>query len=113
VGDVRRLAVYTKAVVLADEARAAALGWDSFDRWTLGVQVVRAADSIGANLAEAFGRETDRDRLRLLIIARGSATETEHWLERAVARELVGGELVERAGEICRMLNGLIASNRP
>jgi four helix bundle protein len=33
--------------------------WSSFDRWTVGQQMVRSADSIGANIAEAAGRRTD------------------------------------------------------
>ncbi|MGZ5312808.1 MAG: four helix bundle protein [Solirubrobacterales bacterium] len=110
-GDFRRLTVYEKSVSLSDDARTSVLGWSSFDRWTLGTQLVRAADSIGANLAEGMGRRTDRDQLRMLIIARGSAVETEHWLERAAARKLLcDPALAIRAREVSRMLNGLIST---
>jgi four helix bundle protein len=113
-GDVSKLSVCGNAVDVADDLRRCILRWGSFDRWTLGVQLQRAADLIGANLAEGFGRETDADRMRFLVIARGSATETEYWLERALARGLLGDtELLDRARQVCRMLYGLIKSNRP
>jgi four helix bundle protein len=98
---------------LADDAYVASAGWAAFDRWTVGVQLVRALDSIGANLAEAYGRWGPRDQRRLLYVARGSAYEAVHWLERAAARELAlpTGALSD-ANELSRMLNGLIATHR-
>jgi four helix bundle protein len=109
----RELGAYRKAVTLADEIRRSVLAWESLDRWTLGVQLMRAADSIGANLAEAFGRGGFPDRRRMLFIARGSAYELEHWLDRADARGLASPpQAVERAREVSRMLNGLIRSWR-
>ncbi|MGH2992700.1 MAG: four helix bundle protein [Solirubrobacterales bacterium] len=105
----RSLLVYQRATALADDVREATLGWTSFDRWTLGVQLVRSADSIGANIAEAFGRHHGADQRRLLHIARGSTYETEHWIERALARGLLSEPAFRtRASEIGRMLNGLI-----
>jgi four helix bundle protein len=105
------LLVYRRVAALADELRATVRTWDSIDTWTAGVQAIRAADSIGANIAEATGRVTNPDRLRLLFIARGSVNELEHWLARAEARHLPSpAESRARAQEIGRMLNGLIAS---
>ena len=39
-------------------------------------QLRNSVQSIGANIAEGFGRGSDRDRARLLRIARGEAEET-------------------------------------
>jgi four helix bundle protein len=103
------LAVYGRAVRLADEIRGCVAVWDAFDRWTVGVQLVRSADSVGANVAEASGRAGTADQRRLFFIARGSAFETEHWLERARDRGLdVPGEATARASELSRMLSGLV-----
>ena len=103
------LAVYRRSAALADELHDSVLSWGSVDLWTAGVQAIRAADSIGANIAEAMGRLTNRDQSRVLYIARGSANELEHWLSVAQSRGLrVPSEGSQRAREIGRMLNGLI-----
>ena len=112
-GGFEELSAYRHAVSLADELRLGAASWSNFDLWSVGIQLVRAADSVGANIAEAYGRRTDADRLRLLFIARGSLCEVEHWLMRAEARGLsLVPEAAERASEVGRMLNGLAKSWR-
>jgi four helix bundle protein len=63
--------------------------WPAFDRNTLGKQLVRAADSIGANIAEGFGRGNGPDHKRFIRIARGSMCEVKHWLRLAFGRELL------------------------
>ena len=72
------------------------------------MQLLRAADSIGANIAEAAGREHPADKRRFLVIARASLFETEHWLARAHARGLVSSESDKRLTEIAKTLKGLI-----
>jgi four helix bundle protein len=104
----RDLVAYRLAVEVADFAHSAAARWNSFERWTLGVQLVRAADSVGANMAEAMGRWHAPDRRRLLFIARGSLYETEHWMLRAEARGLLRPGTNDRLDEVGRALNGLI-----
>jgi four helix bundle protein len=76
----RDLVAYRRATEAANEVRTEIQGWPEFDRWTLGKQLMRAVDSIGANIAEAAGRWYTRDKRRLLLIARGSLYETEHWI---------------------------------
>jgi four helix bundle protein len=112
VGNFTQLSVYAEAVSLADEVRDAVIVWQSFDRWTVGVQLVRAADSVGANIAEGYGRHHPRDQKRFLFIARGSTHEAEHWIRRAVARGLLDDPgLLTRTLKVGRMLNGLIRSH--
>jgi four helix bundle protein len=109
----RRLSVYVRACSLADVLRAEVISGDSFDRWTSGAQLVRAADSIGANIAEAYGRERAADQRRFLYVARGSPLEAEHWVGRASARGLLDGiRFDSELSELGRMLNGLIRSHR-
>ena len=73
------------------------------------MQLVRAADSVGANIAEATGRWSHADQLRFLFMARGSTHELQHWIMRAQSRELpCPSGAKEEAHRIGRMLNGLI-----
>ncbi len=109
----RDLTAYRASVELADELHGAVNGWASLDRWSLGLQLLRAADSVGANIAEAAGRWHVRDRRQLLFVARGSLYETEHWILRAEARGLLEHGKSERIAEVARALNGLIKKEPP
>jgi four helix bundle protein len=104
----RDLAAYRLSASLADELYQSVAAWPSFDRWSVGMQLVRAADSIGANIAEGVGRWHEADRRRLLLIARGSLYETEHWMLRAAERGLLRESPGAQLDEIARALNGLI-----
>lgn len=83
------LRVYVLAEQLADQVWNTVRIWDTFARDTVGKQLVRAADSIGANIAEGSGRGSDQDYRRFLRVARGSLCETQHWLRRAFRRQLL------------------------
>ena len=89
------LRVYATAEQLADEVWKLVRKWDALARDTVGKQLVRAADSIGANIAEGSGRGSNQDYRRFLRIARGSLYETQHWLRRAFRRELLAPLQVE------------------
>jgi four helix bundle protein len=109
VGTFRDLAVYRRSVGLGDALHSCVARWDAFDRWTVGVQLVRSADSVGANIAEAAGRESNADQRRFLIFARASALELQHWLDRAIERGLcIPAEAQRDAHQIGRMVNGLV-----
>jgi four helix bundle protein len=89
------LRVYQLAEQLADAVAEVTVRWPAFHRNTLGEQIVRAADSIGANIAEGHGRGTYKDNRRLVLIARGSLYETQHWLRRAFRRKLLKNDEVK------------------
>lgn len=78
------LQVYQLAETLADDVWSIVEPWDAFARDTVRKQLVRAADSIGANIAEGTGRGSYQDNRRFIRIARGSLCETRHWLRRAI-----------------------------
>jgi four helix bundle protein len=111
----RNFTAYRLAASLSDRIHARVKSWPKFELWTVGNQLVRSADSIGANIAEGLGRGTRADQRRFLLVARGSLYETEHWLERAAARGLIGPD--ERFGdataELGKVLSGLIATAVP
>lgn len=86
------LRVYKLSEELADAVWFAVLGWPTLSKDTVGKQLVRAADSIGANIAEGSGRGSYQDNRRFIRIARGSLYETRHWLRRAYRRDLLTSE---------------------
>jgi four helix bundle protein len=90
------LRVYLLAEQLADEVWKVVRKWELLARDTVGKQLVRAADSIGANIAEGSGRGSNQDYRRFLRIARGSLCETQHWLRRAFRRKLLTPGQIER-----------------
>ena len=90
------LQVYQLAEKLADEIWKIILHWEEFPKATIGKQLVRSADSIGANIAEGCGRYNFQDNRRFVRIARGSLNETRHWLRRAYKRNLLTNEEVNK-----------------
>jgi len=94
------LDVYRLAEDLADHIWKVVLEWPQFARDTIGKQLVRSADSIGANIAEGSGRRAFQDNRRFVRIARGSMNETQHWLRRAYKRQLLKQDQVEAIKQI-------------
>jgi four helix bundle protein len=50
---------------------------------------VRSADSIGANIAEGFGRYHYKENKNFCYFSRGSIIETKTWLKKANTRNLI------------------------
>ena len=90
------LRVYRLAEKLADEVWKVVQGWNVLARDTVGKQLIRSADSVGANIAEGCGRRSFQDNRRFIRIARGSLNETQHWLRRAHVRKLLSPEQTAR-----------------
>ena len=113
--DFENLKVYQMSENLADEIWDVVLGWDRFARDTS--QVVRAADSIGANIAEGSGRGSFQDNRRFIRIARGSLKETQHFLRRAYKRKLLDDSQVNKikplVDNLAPMLNAYLRSIGP
>jgi four helix bundle protein len=86
------LNVYQLSEQLADAVWEIVRQWDILARDTVGKQLIRSADSIGANIAEGSGRHSHNDNRRFVRIARGSLFETQHWLRRAFRRTLLTAE---------------------
>lgn len=89
------LEVYQLAEAIADAVWGATVTWNNFARDTVGKQLVRSADSIGANIAEGAGRGAFVDNRRFVHIARGSLHETKHWLRRAFRRQPLNPNQIE------------------
>jgi four helix bundle protein len=86
--DFENLRVFQMAERLADEVWDVVKPWDAFAKRTVEQQMVRAADSVGANIAEGAGRGSYADNRRFVRIARGSLYEVKFLLRRAHRRGL-------------------------
>jgi four helix bundle protein len=88
------LHVYRLAEDLGDRIWQIVSKWSDFAKNTLGYQIVKAVDSIGANIAEGFGRFHFGENRQFARVSRGSLYETRHWLRRAYKRGLLKDEEV-------------------
>ena len=90
----QELRVYRLSERLADDIWKIVNSWEFFAKDTICKQIVRSADSVGANIAEGVGRGSYQDNRRFVKIARGSLYETQQWLRRAYTRNLLTVEQV-------------------
>lgn len=106
--------VLKNAEQIADAVYKVASRWDEFAKDVVGKQVARAADSIGANIAESYGRYHFGEKIQFLYYARGSVFETKYWLNRAYVRELMSMTDTQshsiRLTDIARQLNMYVSS---
>lgn len=108
------LSVYTLSRQLSQ------IGWELYRdlEWRIkkiiGDQFIESTDSIGANVAEGYGRFHYLDKIRFYYNARGSLLESKHWFELLIERNLIPTKFTERYLEVHKQiglaLNGLIKS---
>lgn len=99
------LQIFQLAEKLADMIWDIVISWSYFEKDTLGKQIIRSVDSIGANIAEGAGRHNYQDNQRFVKIARGSLHETKYWLKRAYSRKLMTNEQLNRLEPIINDLS--------
>jgi len=79
-------------------------------------QIRRSSMSVAANIAEGFGRQTPRDRLRFYFIASGSITETKNYILLIQGLNYIDGngiiEIKKQLITAHKLLHGLINSTR-
>jgi len=84
--------VYNLAMDLGEKIYKQVVIWDYFNKDTVGKQLVKAADSIAANLSEGLGRYHYKERKNFSYYSRGSLFETKTWLTKAHYRNLIKTE---------------------
>ena len=109
-----KLKVYNLSMNIAEEVWADVSGWDYFSKDTVGRQLVRAIDSVAANLSEGFGRYHYNDSKKFGYYSRGSLYESKTWLVKAKNRGLITNEkfshYADQINIIGKMLNKYIKS---
>lgn len=89
---IEELEVYNLSEAFADRVWFMVAKWEYFAKDTLGKQIVRSSDSIGANIAEGFGRYHYKENKNFCYFSRGSVIETKGWLKKANTRSLINDE---------------------
>ena len=83
------LKVYQESMELGEEVWNLVIKWDNFSKDTMGKQLVKATDSIAANLSEGFGRLHFREKKNFGYYSRGSLYETKTWITKSNNRGLI------------------------
>jgi four helix bundle protein len=111
------LKVYQLSLAIGERVWAIVLKWDSFSKFTLDKQWVNAADSIGQNISEGYGRFHFKDSKNFYYFSRGSLLETITILTKASNRHLITDEeynqLNTELKELKIRLNNFINSIKP
>lgn len=107
----QQLDVWCKAMDLAAGIYALARQMPKQEEYRMTAQMVRAAISIPANIAEGHARSTRKDYAHFVSIAQGSTAELETLLLLARKTKLVAEDslnvLLGQAADVGRMLNRL------
>jgi four helix bundle protein len=86
------LKVYQLSMDLGDMVWDIVMKWDDFSKDTVGKQLVRAVDSVAANLSEGFGRYHYKEAKHFSYYSRGSLYETKTWLTKSRNRKMISEE---------------------
>jgi len=107
-----KLEVYQLAEIFSDVIWNLVDGWSNFKKDTIGKQIVRAADSVSANIAEGYGRFYYKESKQFFFYSRGSLQETKSWLSKCKRRNIIKSdkaeELMNEAEKILAKLNSYI-----
>ena len=116
-GNYQELIFYQKARQVTKAVDALIKSWPkTMPAQEISRQLFRSATSVGANIAEGHGRHQGTEYVHFLIIAQGSANETEHWLVTAKDCGLGSNEKLDEIlkvnNEVIRMITSTISTIR-
>ena len=108
----RDLLVWQKAMRLVTEIYQQTNTFPSDERFGLVSQIRRSAVSIPSNIAEGYGRQSTKDYIRFLQLARGSLYELQTQMEISLNLQYYNQQDFDRINdsskEIERMMSSLI-----
>ena len=114
--ELKDLEVYQLSRELSKDAWSVYKNMDWHERKIIGDQWIRSVDSIGANVAEGFGRFHYLDKNRFNYNARGSLLEVKHWKELLYERKMIDEEIFHnfqsRLDKLHYKLNNYIKSTK-
>jgi four helix bundle protein len=112
--DYKNILAWQKADDLTVAVYEATKSFPKAEIYSLTSQLRRAAYSVPANIAEGASRNSQKDYLHFLYIARGSAAEVAYYIHLSHRLRYLDPDaharLLEQADETSRVLTGLIRS---
>ena len=112
--ELKNLKVYEISRELSNHSWDVYKGLKTEYRFLVGQQFIKSIDSIGANIAEGYGRYHYLDSVKFYYNARGSLWESKHWTELLTERELISKGtykiLSDQLDELGIKLNNFISS---
>ncbi len=107
-----KIEAYNKALTFSNLLWDEVIKFDYFEKNSVGLQLVRAADSVSANIAEGFGRYHKKDKIKFYQYAKGSALECYDWLLKCKHRKLLNEsqllDHIETVQNLPKLINYLI-----
>lgn len=86
------LQVYQMSMEIAEMIWKIVEKWNYMAKETMGKQLIRASDSVAANLSEGYGRFSYNENKLFCYYSRGSLFETKTWLTKAHNRKLISDD---------------------
>ena len=116
-GNYQELIFYQKARQVVKEVNALIESWPkTMQAQEISRQLFRSSTSVGANIAEGHGRHQSTEYIHFLIVAQGSANETEHGLNTAKDLQIGNLEKIDKIlklnNEVVRMITSTITTIR-
>ena len=114
--DFYQLEIYGRYESISNMLWSVVEKWSRRHQYLIGDQLLRAVDSVGANIAESVGRGHFWESLHHLFYGRGSLAETQHWIRRAVHLRLLPHEQIDflraETTTLYKQLNAYIRAQR-
>lgn len=103
------LLAYKKAAILAEKVYMLTKEFPKEEIYSLTDQIRRSSRSVGAHIAEAWGKRRYINHFILMLTnAAAELNETEHWLDLCENYSYITEEESNELLGLCHMINGLI-----
>ena len=106
---IKNMIVYKKAYSLAMDIFKETKNFPSEEKYALTNQIRRSSRSIGAQIAEAWGKRKYKKHFILLLTgASAEINETEHWLDMAFKCNYMTLQTRNDLVKLCQRIHGLV-----
>ena len=109
-GTFKDLKAWQRSMDLAEAIYEVTASFPKEERFTLVDQMRRSAISVISNIAEGYGRGTDKDLTHFLYVARGSANELSAQIELSKRLSYISDDSFVNMDALCMEVNKMLSS---